>query len=767
MKKHFNLLISALSFTLLALQNASSANYTIVLPNQHEQGFNLQGASVSANDVVDWEISNSDLVFGAYADKSTNEKANTIGYMYNQKLELNSGELENEIRNTAEQNSFDYEDFFLHFAEDTILAELDTTHGENTILNRKPMIAGYTADEMHAGFSLYQQPPWDADVFEHFEQGGALYVYHSEQFNSLAFEFSRYAQGGKFRIEYPSSIDAQGKVTRWSNVAITKDNTLNMTLNQSANWRVPSDWMRANTHDGSGQSYGGGQYFGSTFVRDGGRLYIVRVRWQGNQGDVRPHLNRIQLKDSFPKIDTKDLPTLTTKSNSKSPSEAKSQHKTKSHNGTKSHHKIKQWRKIRGFDQSADLNQDNYLSPNEYENRNNKSATARFRWESRVIPFGRMWGPNSSWALTNLANPDFLRSIQNYYAKHWAQQGLNGAYNDDTNKLLGSNQFEVYSGGTIQELGLVVGSNEADKRYKEQFADFLKQLSANDDELSIGLNIGTANLYGRNGQSHLIDSGNLYFREHYLFPSTGFSGYAGVSKFWDNSALAYAGSSVIYQATTRFGRVQYLDNIEENWQQDKYSTLAIYYLNDHPTHSYFNQWNNSYVYGSNNTTADNFWKAGIPKNIAYQPTGLLKVDLGPPSNHIPKGFQPIPIMLSTSTPKPADYTIVGDSSQTQVTHSDLPNGGVSLLPTYTYFLYQSDEHIVEGGPKDMVLAREFEHGRVLYRTDFYGKNVDFYAAPKINIQLDKPMKPVDVNGKVGEYVDAVQISGYQGLFLLY
>ena len=32
------------------------------------------------------------------------------------------------------------------------------------------------------------------------------------------------------------------------------------------------------------------------------------------------------------------------------------------------------------------------------------------------------------------------------------------------------------------------------------------------------LNIGTANLYGRNGQPHLLESGSLYLREHYIYP---------------------------------------------------------------------------------------------------------------------------------------------------------------------------------------------------------------------------------------------------------
>ncbi|MEZ9246061.1 hypothetical protein AB4179_17630 [Vibrio lentus] len=721
-----------------------AAGTAIVLPGLHQQAVDLDNSPMSEREIIDWEITNNDIVFGSYADKSDNERVTAIGYMYNQKLELNSGWLEDDLRNNAALNGVNFEDFFLHFSEDTVIAEVDKTHGENTLLNRKPMIVGYTASEDHAGFWLYQQPPWDVDVFENFEQGGALYVYHAEQFDRLTLKFSQFASGGQFWLEYPTEVDAHGQVSQWSVLDLKKDKTLNMTKNQSVLWDLPSDWVRATTHDGSGASYGSGQYFGSTFVRDGGRLYVVRIRWQGDNADERPHLKDVKLRNSFPVVKVTNAPEVTLDGSA-----------------------ISQWRKIRGFDVSADINQDNYLSQSEYKNRTNKKATARFRWESRVVPFGRMWSQNSSWALTNVANPDYLSAVHAYYQQSWAEQGLNGAYNDDTNKLLGENQFYVHSGGTVQELGLIAGSPEADQLYKTQFAHFLKSLASLNSDALIALNIGTANLFGRNGQSHLVEAGSLYLREHYLFPSTGFSGYSGISKSWDNSALAYADQSVIFQATTRFGRVQFFGSSEQNWKQDQYSALAIYYLNHHAQHSYFNQWNNGYVYGSDNTTQDNFWKSGVPKNVAYQPSSLLAVDLGEPNARIPDGFNAIPLMMSTSTPESADYTIVGDSSMNEVVHADLPNGLTHLSPTHTYFLYQSARSVVAGGPEDMVLAREFSSGRVLYRTDFHGKNMSFYETPKLTITLDVPMKPVDENGNIGEYVTEIQIGGYEGLFLLY
>ena len=112
---------------------------------------------------------------------------------------------------------------------------------------------------------------------------------------------------------------------------------------------------------------------------------------------------------------------------------------------------------------------------------------------------------------------------------------------------MGPNQFTVFSGGTITELDLVAGSQAVDDLYKTQFSVFLHNLAQRQPDALIGLNIGTANLYGRNGQGELADAGTLYLREHYIFPSTGLSGYAGINKFWDNSALASAGQNAFFK----------------------------------------------------------------------------------------------------------------------------------------------------------------------------------------------------------------------------
>lgn len=741
--------LSALTYTSVHANEVNAtqtaANKTaIILPGLYQDGADRNGSPLTAEQVKEWELTNSALVFGSFPTLADNLRATTVGYMYNQKLEVNGEWLEHRLREYAKRNNHNYEDYFLHFAEDTILGEVNTTHADKTVLNRRPQIVGYAADTNHAGFWLYQPPPWNTDVFEHVGNGGALYVYSSEPYDQLEFTFSQLAQGGSISIEYPTATDDFGRASQWSSVRNLKDKSRSFSQNGTLQWRMPANWVRATTHDGSGASYGGGQYFGNPYLRDGGQLYVVRIAWQAKlPEDVRPRLANVQLAEHFPVVPTPaDAPVVNAESRT-----------------------IQRWRKIRGFDASSDANEDGYLNKKEYRRRNNLNATARFRWESRVIPFGSMWSPSSSFALTNLASPQYLSAISDYYQAEWAKLGLNGAYNDDTNRLMGKNQFTIYSGGTVAELNLKAGSNDGDALYKQQFSDFLTALNTNQSDALIGLNVGPVNLYGRNGQNEIVNSGSLYLREHYIFPTTGLSGYAGINKFWDNAVLAAAGKKTILQSTTRFGRVQFFGNTQANWEADQYSSLAIFYLNYQTDSTYFNQWNSGFVYGSDNTTSYNYYDGNIPKNIAYQPINLLAFDLGTPTNIIPAGHEPMSLMLSTRNPL-SDYTVVGDSTSTSIVHADLPSGIVDILPTHTYFAYKAGQ-VVPGAPADMVLAREFSNGKVLYRTSFDGKDPDFFYAVPVVIELEQPMRVMDQTGEFGEYVDQVVLKGYDGLILSY
>jgi hypothetical protein len=110
--------------------------------------------------------------------------------------------------------------------------------------------------------------------------------------------------------------------------------------------------------------------------------------------------------------------------------------------------------------------------------------------------------------------------------------------------------------------------------------------------------------------------------------------------------------------------------------------------------------------------------------------------------------------------------VVGDSTSTSIVHADLPGGRVDILPTHTYFAYKAGQ-VVPGAPADMVLAREFDNGKVLYRTSFGGKDPSFFYADPVVIELEQPMRVMDQTGEFGECVVQVELDGYEGLILSY
>ncbi|MCZ8486513.1 hypothetical protein O9993_17710 [Vibrio lentus] len=136
-----------------------------------------------------------------------------------------------------------------------------------------------------------------------------------------------------------------------------------------------------------------------------------------------------------------------------------------------------------------------------------------------------------------------------------------------------------------------------------------------------------------------------------------FSGYAGLSKFWNNYRWLKAKCDISKQlrVLAEVGHFGNNEKLEQDRVLNSLFSTSIY----HFKHSYFNQWNSSYVYMGATMQPKTTSGKVVPKNIAYEPTALLAaVDLGSPLVPIPQRFEAIPLMLSTSSPQPADYTIV-------------------------------------------------------------------------------------------------------------
>ncbi len=729
----------------VAEQVYPSAKVALVIPGGHVAPEHSETLKVlpDAEAVRRWEQQYTDLVVGGDIGENLQTSAPpTLGYMYNQKLDFNPTLLEMYVRQRAETMGDSYESLFLHFAEDTWLNVKRPHHGSLTPFGGFPYAVGWTVNPGHAGYQIYQRPPYDKPVWKHHQKGGGLYVYLFEKFDRLNLSLSASAGGGQLVVEYPSDVDANGYVTAWSELSVT-DGTDNLSKSGEIRWQPPISWKRAITHDGSGRSYGGGPFMAKTLIRDGGRFYVVRLMWRNGSGQV-PRLADVRLKDWMPVV-----------------------------SGSQQNHSVigavdnattSTVRLIPGWDPDNDKNGDGYVDDSEFNNLVNPYARARFEYEARVVPLGRMWSSRSSYCRPNLFHPRIGQYLAEFYRESWFSKGLLGAYNDDHYKLLGK-VFTVVSGGRLREFDGLVSEEKTENAYRSQFARVLTQIDQ-DTGYFVGANISMLNPYEKKTSAReFLPAFSVLLREGYIRPSLGLSGWFGLNRAWDTFALAAQDRWSVLMAMVNHGsRVHRLGSAEDHWQKDIESNLAQYYLLNVPGKTFFHSWNQSFSYGSGNTSRVTFHAAGIPKNVAYRPEGMLRIDIGAPDPLFPSGFEPMSYMSKTDT---GDYTLIGDSSQSSLldAHPEADGRRIEVIPSNIYYLQRSDDEVVPGGPAEAVLARNYTNGLVLYRTNFLGHNAEFQNTLSVNIILPGIYRRILYDGSLSDPLSSIRISGYEGVIL--
>jgi hypothetical protein len=194
-----------------------------------------------------------------------------------------------------------YEDFFLHFREDTefIVPISDLYMASWTSLRGYLWIFGYTVDNTHAGFSVYSSTPWGIFPWRYSKPkgkgGGCMYAVSFERFDSLALTINNQssdtgivngaAGGGYIIVEYVTSYNVPHRREAsvdscWSRLTLIEDTTHNLTRSGIIRWKPPfNTWLIATLNDGSGRSYGGGFFGGNQLMSKGGIGFAVRIFW--------------------------------------------------------------------------------------------------------------------------------------------------------------------------------------------------------------------------------------------------------------------------------------------------------------------------------------------------------------------------------------------------------------------------------------------------------------------------------------------------------
>ncbi|MGR5064335.1 hypothetical protein [Photobacterium sp. DNB22_13_2] len=398
---------------------------------------------------------------------------------------------------------------------------------------------------------------------------------------------------------------------------------------------------------------------------------------------------------------------------------------------------------IPGWDPANDLDGDGYINHREFLSRTNRQASARFRHQSRLIPAGYMW-PGTCWYRVNFLDSAFNKLHAQWYLEDWKQQGLSGAYNDDMAKLLGENQFAVVSGGEVRELAMIAGSKQVEYEYAKQLAGFLKQVKSLTGTQWLAANISELNLWHyAPWPPELREVIDVWLREHYLTPAIGLK---RLQRYWDNFALASQQDKSLIMASTKGGRSQYSPLDPAAWLQDIETGLALYYLFNVPGQTFYHSWNQSYRYGSGNSKQGNWYQAGIAKNIAYQPTAMLEVDIGIPEP-APEGAE---LVVFDDKGKEAD------SAATNI-------GGIPLQPSGWYWIQRSGWF--GNSPDQGVIARRYSKGLVVYRGTRERNQFDFFAVEPLDVSLGGTYQQVNPDGSLGAVVSQVSLSGYQGVIL--
>jgi uncharacterized repeat protein (TIGR01451 family) len=210
------------------------------------------------------------------------------------------------------------------------------------------------------------------------------------------------------------------------------------------------------------------------------------------------------------------------------------------------------------------------------------------------------------------------------------------------------------------------------------------------------------------------------------------------------------------------------NNTRETWEYRAKHLLAYYYMVNIPNKTSIVFWNHSFYYNSRNTDTSIYWKAGVPKNYAYQPTRMLQVDIGVPANTIPEGKQPMHLQWYGLT---GGMSKIGDTTSTQLT---LPDGSVvPTIPTYIYILHQIGSRTGTGQnglriPYDAVYARNYTKGLVLMRLKYVYSGISdtTYQNDAVTVPLPGTYRVVNYDGSLGPPVTEVSIRGGEGIILV-
>jgi len=697
----------------------------------------------------------------------------------------------------AQKNNINWEDMFLHFKEDSFLNHKTVNNvrwyrGWFDIIVRD---AGGIANSYVVG----DQVPLNIAI----SSGGYVYfVVVSSPFDRAFIELSTSGEGGgSVSIEYCNQVNTDDVCTGWAPVSIQEDTTNNMTQNGTIRWKVPQDWKWC--------KYG---------IQIGG-AFVVRLRSQGYTRN--PVLYRVKTFSGFEIVSaaTRTVQVVSATANTvRLPDKwiafiadfykdftirvvsgpgAGQERVVTGHSWSSSVLNISpDWEtiptsesvielvgpalKVYGWDPANDTNGDGYVDDAEYANRVNPNASARAPFMARIV--------DTQMSLTvmyrtNLWNEHVLNSFAQWLAPPGTTPVVGGYYNDNYTRLMDWRSLPVFSGGLVLERpGRRVAEEPLVTEYMNTFVLGHSAIRRLTGLLWIGHNVSTYYLYPTVTGRRLMDLGGVSWAlcEGSVYGVLDLYGFAQLAHY---PAHAARGIVSVIMGHIKWGLVEQIANTREHWERELTNMLAIYYLIQTPEMTAMQFWNTTSTYGSGLTTAHaaSYYKAGVPKNMAYIPVGLLRVDIGVPANSIPEGKEALMYMENLYVNGAYHpFSAVGRSTATQVYFADWAGnetGYVPAVPTHIYYLWRSAESAASFNlngdtgtwPRDTILARKYTKGLVLYRCPYFrpsGSSFVAYVNNEVTVPLDGVYRRVNYDGTLGPPITEITLRGYESAILV-
>lgn len=762
----------------------------------------------TADRVMLWETQHADFTSGGVTDSAV-YNANYCGtvYVYYQSLMTTIAYRETGLRLIALNHSWDFENFYCHFAEDSYL-DGNKVFSTNTIFYGRPPLLGYAptyTDNCVRPFSPTSDT--NVDVLATGSRSG-LWVAVPEKVDQIRFILSQGGDPGatgELVIEYVNGVDANYHITSWGRITPVEDTTNGLRRSGVIRWVPPADWKFCVPYPP--------HFLGSALLTRGKagcfffRVRVVnyvtspRIAAQDDAVWLEPvqlvettgyrtgvvisaTANTVKINNGgvYKKTDyykgmiieivsgtgAGQQRSITASTASLTPTLTVSSNWDVLPDSTSTYRITGPTLKIRGWDARNDRNGDGYVDDSEFANLVNPNATARMRWQARVSG-PTDWSKFNATCRANVWSAEYRQALLEYYVPLFHSVGAVGYMNDDARVLTSYANTQVLYGGHIEEYNGVIGHDQA---LADSYRDYFLLIHEMFRDAGVqwrGANISTSNMWLSSDTRLYLQNNRFTFFdcERTAEDKDALQSNLSVLGSWEWVAYAKVGVRPVVSMMISWDNFLSRSNTQASWERIKQIHLARFYLFNIPDMMFFHSWNRTYNYGSYNTVLGTgirgYYKTGVPQNYAYIPHKMLSVDIGEPSGYIPTGYLPVPYIVGRGK-----NTVIGNTTQTQLSVPDV--GTVDVYPTYVFFLWRS----TAGGtvPDDAVLARMYTKGIVLLRVPKYppsGSSYDNYTsdtnAVVVNLP-DGPYRRVNYDGTLGPQVTQVAIRGYEGIVLV-